>query len=146
MDELAYMKDRVDDQIAWYDKKSSKNKKYTITIRVVEVILSASIATVAVIVPATFLQATVAIIGLALTITAGIGTINKFQDNWIQYRMMAEALKREKCLYMTKSGHYKNGDTFTLFVERVETLTSKENFEWFQYMAKTTEEKKGPEK
>ena len=38
-----YIKDRVDDQIAWYDRKSGSNKKWFIIFQITTLVASASV-------------------------------------------------------------------------------------------------------
>ena len=81
------------------------------------------------------------VIGLSSILVAGIAsilTLYKFQENWIEYRTLSEALKYEKFLYLTKAGIYKNSGTFPDFVERIEGILSKENAKW---SAQNTSEK-----
>ncbi len=65
-------------------------------------------------------------------------TLYKLQENWIEYRAIAELLKHEKFLYITKAGPYRNNDSFAVFVEQIEGYLSKENTHWSSY-SKTKE-------
>jgi len=57
----------------------------------------------------------------------------KFQENWINYRTTAETLKKEIHLYRAGAGEYARvPDREALFVERVESLISRENTTWVQ--------------
>lgn len=59
--------------------------------------------------------------------------MNKYHENWIQYRSTAEILKHEKFLYLTRSGGYKNSSaSFNELVERCESIISSENVDWVQ--------------
>lgn len=136
MNEQDYLTERVDNQINWYDKKSKTNQNWFKVLKVVEIILSASLSLFAVIFYEEIIKYISVIIGLFLTIIAGLSSINKFQENWIQYRTTAEVLKQEKYLYLTKSGPYTEQNSFQLFVERVENSISKETSIWSQYVIK----------
>ena len=58
------------------------------------------------------------------------------QEHWIGYRAIAEALKREKFLFLSQTEPYDGGDAFRLLVQRVEALLSREGTEWVQSMMK----------
>ncbi|HFC76762.1 MAG TPA: DUF4231 domain-containing protein, partial [Candidatus Moranbacteria bacterium] len=47
-----------------------------------------------------------------------------------------ESLKHEKYLFLTKSEPYDIDEPFKLLVQRVESLISKENTNWSNYMKK----------
>ncbi|HEY1430160.1 MAG TPA: hypothetical protein VGF39_00785, partial [Stellaceae bacterium] len=52
-----------------------------------------------------------------------------------------EALKKEKFLFVTKTEPYDSDDAFPILVQRIETLVSKENVTWAQYLMKPDKEK-----
>lgn len=47
-----------------------------------------------------------AVLGATVTIATGIAKLFKFQENWLQYRSIAEALGRERELYLGNVGDY----------------------------------------
>ncbi len=141
MNEEEYLKQRVDDQISWYSKKSSSNQKWFKRIRFLEIYLSASLVLLAVFLDNSVMKYGSAIIETILTILSGIIGLNKFQENWIQYRTTAEWLKKEKYLFITKSGAYREDKNFSDFVITVENELSKEHSQWAKCM--TTKENKG---
>ncbi|MFM7401604.1 MAG: DUF4231 domain-containing protein, partial [Bacteroidota bacterium] len=67
-------------------------------------------------------------LGVVITILAGIQTLNKYQELWSQYRAVAESLKSEKLMYLTRAGQYSAApDAFQLFVINVEAILAREN-------------------
>ena len=121
-----YIKDRVDGQIEWYDRKSAMNNGgsggsgslrssrqhrshcfvgYADSISEFKVV--------------------VGILGLLIAVIAGVLELYQFQENWTGYRTTCEALKQEKYLFLTKTQPYDQGDSFALFVQRVENFISK---------------------
>lgn len=56
--------------------------------------------------------------------------LNKWHENWIQYRYIAELLKHEKYLYITKASPYDDENAFEFLVQRVERTISSENVNW----------------
>jgi hypothetical protein len=87
------------------------------------------------------LKIVVGLIGIIVAATANIITLYKFQENWIEYRTVAESLKHEKFLYITHAGAYKDSSSFPIFVERFESFISKENMQWASYIKPTQKDK-----
>jgi hypothetical protein len=147
MDAEQYLKDRVDDQINWYDNKSLYNQRWFKRLRVSEVVCAVFIPFLSGYIhvyqiPITFV---IGALGVVIAVIAGLLSLYQFQEIWVQYRTVCESLKKEKFLYLTCSEPYNCNDEERLqtLVHRVETLISKENTNWAQYMIKPkTEEKK----
>ena len=89
-----YIRDRVDDQITWYDKKSQTAQKHYKRIQIIEIIASAAIP---IIVPyaqsGNAISILVAILGALIAILEAVCRLYKYHENWIQYRTTAELLK-----------------------------------------------------
>ena len=75
----------------------------------------------------------VGVLGALVAIIASLLSLNQFQENWIEYRTTCESLKHEKYLFLTNAEPYNEEDPFGLFVQRIESLISKENSAWSQY-------------
>ncbi len=144
MNKEDYMKDRVEDQINWYEKKSAKNKKSYHRIKVAEIILAVLLPFISGLHDFYGLEiATVAgFIGMMIAIISGISVLYKYHDKWIEYRTTVESLKHEQYLFLTESGGYNSNDAFTIFVERFESLISKENSNWAEIIKKQEDEVK----
>ena len=142
MDTEEYLKNRLDDQIEWYDKKSMWHQKRFMRLRLIEVIAAASIPLLAggISDQTPGLRILVGIFGVIITIIAGVVALNKYQEHWIEYRTTAESLKHQKYLFLTKTAPYHTDDAFNLLVETVEGLISKENSKWVR-QAKTQPQK-----
>lgn len=134
MDECEYIRQRVDEQIDWYDKKSKVNQKKYKILYSIEIILSAALTASGAFFNNFILKVISTSIGACCIILTNIMNLCKFQENWIQYRITSETLKNEKFLFLTKSGLYSEKNNFSLFVERIENILSKENLNWFQYV------------
>ena len=123
-----YLKERYYPQIDWYDKKAVQNKhKYTM-LQWGLIILSA----ITPIIIALDLVKPIPIIisSFVAILTTGIKTF-KFQENWINYRTTCETLKKEIHFYSAGTDDYANiKDKEAKFVERVESLISRENTLW----------------
>jgi len=130
-----YLKDRYEDQINWYDKKSIRNQKMYKRFQWVVIILSAItpvlVAIVAINPEANETSWSAVVISAIVAIgTTALKTF-KYQENWINYRTTCETLRKEIHFYNAGVGEYKDTDDHeALFVERVEALISRENTMW----------------
>lgn len=137
MDEQTYLKDRVDDQIQWYDKKSTQNQIWYKFLRTTEIVLSILIPFLTGLLSINLItKLTIGFFGVIIAIIAGVLSLYKFQENWLHYRTTSEALKHEKYLFVTWSGIYNEDDRFSVFVEKIENIISKENLSWYEYVKK----------
>ncbi len=138
-----YVRDRLDDQINWYNGKSQWHQFWFKVLRVVEILFATSIPfLVSYITPETaILKVISGTMGVVVALISGLVTLYKFQENWIEYRTTAETLKHEKFLYLTGSPPYDSDDPFHLLVERVEAIISKENTSWARLTRKKGKEK-----
>jgi len=134
MNEEKYISSRLDDQIGWYDQKSQSAQCWFKWLRGAEILAAAVIPLIAGFAKAPFpVTLVVGILGASIAIISAAISLNQFQENWTEYRTTCESLKHEKFLYLTKSEPYQEEEPFRLFVQRVESLISKENSAWSQY-------------
>lgn len=143
--EEEYLQTRVLDQIKWYDKKSKTNKTFFLALKISEIILALFIPFISGYIHSNDSQAKiiVGLLGIFVAAIAGIVTLIKFQENWIEYRSVAESLKLEKFLFLSKAGPYKDiSDPFPFFVERFESLISSSTKKWVNYVSKKEVEQK----
>jgi len=136
MDAEEYIKQRLDPEINWYDKKSLKNKRIYYILRVSEITCAISIpfimGYVSDLTPG--LKFTAALLGVVVGVISGFLGLFQAQENWVSYRTTCETLRHEKYFYLTKSKPYDCKDPYPLLVERVEILISKENTSWSQML------------
>lgn len=126
-----YLQSRVDDQIAWYSRKSKSNQYWFKTLKLVEIAAAAIIPFVAGMNGSIHCSSWIlGFLGVVVAICASVTGVFHHQENWINYRATSESLKHEKYLFLTQSGSYSDEDSFESFVQRVETLISKENSTW----------------
>jgi len=142
MNQDEYIEHRLDDQIDWYNGKSQWNQKMFKRLRVLEVAAAALIPFLSGYMAgnSSYINITVGVLGLIIAVIAGVVTLYKFQENWVEYRTTCEMLKHEKHLFLTKVIPYDCKEPFSLFVQRVESLISKENSGWAQYITKPADE------
>ena len=120
---------RLEDQIAWYDKKSSTNQRWFKFLKVVAIVAAAIIPfAVGFELTRIWLAGS---LGVLIVVVEGLQQLNQYQHNWMAYRSTAEALKHEKYLHLAQAGPYLGADKPTvLLAERVESLVSQEHAKW----------------
>ena len=147
--EQDYLNNRLLDQLNWYDRKSIQNQKRFKKIRTYEIILGAMIPfllafgdvdirvgnrTVDII------AVIVAGIGVAIVILGGMLALNKYEENYINYRKFAETLKSEKWRYQTRSQPYNSAQRFNNLVMKVEKILADEHQAWTEYQSEDDED------
>ena len=129
-----YISMRVEDQIKWMDAKSTSSKNSYQRLKFLVIILSVSIPFLVLFVDSFFyVKYAIGFVGLLIAAIEGMLSLYEYQNNWVNYRQTLEALRREQFLYATKSGVYKNDNSFSLFVERFESLLATENKSWTEF-------------
>ena len=122
--------DRLEDQIAWYDRNSIKNQRQYKRTKFV-VIVSASVIPLLATITRAEVRWMTGGLGLLITVLEGVLQLNQYQQNWVSYRSTCEALRHEKYVYLGKASPYSEaGDPHALLAERVESLVSQENAKW----------------
>ncbi|MGE0667661.1 MAG: DUF4231 domain-containing protein [Sphingomonadales bacterium] len=122
--------ERLEDQIAWYDRKSLWHQKQYKVLKVVSMVAAALVPLTSVtpwpIIPGA--------LGVVVVIVEGLQQMNQHHRYWVQYRQTCEQLRREKFLYIGRTGSYNLSDAkaFRLLVENVEALVSDDNASWMQ--------------
>ncbi len=142
MKQEEYIKERIDDQIEWYSKKSSRAQLWFKSMRIFEISAASTIPFLAGYASETN-QIIIGLLGVCIAIVAGIISINKFQETWIQYRTTSESLKHHKYLYQTESKPYDGENSFKMLVATTEALISKENSNWNIYIKQIEERENG---
>lgn len=127
-----YIRERVDDQIKWYDDKASKAQHKYKLCQVIEIIIAACIPILVNFVDGCILfQVLVALCGVAITIIEGLTALYKWHENWIEYRSTCELLRHEKYLFEMKAPPYGDSSSVeNLFVSNIESLISAESNKW----------------
>lgn len=122
--------ERLEDQLAWYDRKSMSNQRAYKRIKISEILAAAIIPFLAGLgLPNT--RIVIASLGVLITVLEGLLHLNQYQQNWINYRSTCEALKHEKYTYLGKAAPYANvPDPHALLAERIESLVSQEHAKW----------------
>lgn len=138
MNQYEYIKERVDDQITWYSKKSSNNQRWYKRWRLVEILAAALIPFLTSYTGDTgngpMFKIIVGALGMLVAVISGLLVLYKFQDNWVEYRNTCELLTSEKFLFETQAPPYNTPDAFPNFVQKIEALITSENQKWTQYI------------
>lgn len=129
---------RLEDQIGYHNRKSSKYQKYYKRIKVTEIVAAALIPFLSALhvaethqIVRIVLAVVTALLGVLITILEGILQLYQFQQIWITSRATAEAMNHEKFMYLAKAGAYATAaEPLALLAERIETIGSQENAKW----------------
>jgi len=127
---------RLNDQIGWYDRKSTVNQRCYKTLKITVIVAAALIPLLSgaqlPFAPATGVPSWVlGALGAVIAIIEGIQQLNQYHANWISYRSTCESLKHEKFLYLGKTGPYATAaNAHSLLAERIESLVSQEHAKW----------------
>ena len=121
---------RLEEQIAWYDRESQDNKRSYKRIKTVEIIAAAIIPLLAAL-SLPRLNYVAGALGVVITVLEGMLHLNQYQQNWTAYRSTCESLKHEKFTYLGKAAPYAAvADPHALLAERIESLVSQEHAKW----------------
>jgi hypothetical protein len=124
------IRERLEDQISWYDRKSLFNQRMFKRIKMIEILAAAVIPFIAAFNPPHIAWVTGAL-GVLITVLEGMIHLNQYQQNWIAYRSTCESLRHEKYTYLGKASPYANvADPHALLAERIESLVSQEHAKW----------------
>lgn len=132
-----YIQQRVDDQIAWHSKKSSTNRKTYQILTLLAIIAAACIPLLSAVTllsenPGVIAPLAAGGLGVLITILSGTTSLFRFHENWVEYRLIVESLKRERFLFLAGVEPYTGDEKFPEFVERVEGLIAKTVVSWGQ--------------
>ena len=132
--------ERLEEQIAWYDNKSTYNQKWHKTLKVIELVTASVIPLSAGLGWSPYITGG---LGVIVAVLLGLQSLNQFHLNWTTFRSTCEELKHEKYLWLAKAGPYANIDSpDTLLAERVESLVSREHSKWVAGREQTEQSKR----
>jgi len=135
MNQADYIKDRIDCEIDWYSKKSSRSKRAYRALRVFSAAMALSIPVMSGFLNdgnARSLKVVLAIAGAAVAFCEGLLALYKFRDNWTSYRSAAEGLMQHKYLFATGAAPYGGSGAFALFVQNAEGIMAGERIQWLK--------------
>ena len=133
----SYIDGRYQDQVDWYGVKAGVNQRIYHQMQWTIIILAAVTPVLVVFVldkdlPTGLSHLPAVTSAVVAILTAAMKTF-KYQENWISYRTTCESLRKEKHFYDADLGDYQGGadaNKRAAFVNRVESLISRENSVW----------------
>ena len=130
---VAYRDGRYQSIMAYYDARAINNQKayrfcsnyvLIVSVAITPILTLDLLKKESAMIIAALLAPTVAIV-------SGIASNYKFHENWLSYRATWDALQHELHWRDARAHEYKDApDRNALFVERVESLISREGSEW----------------
>jgi Mg2+/citrate symporter len=127
----SYISKRFEPERKWYSQKARENKKW---MNILNVIVIFTGATTPILAALQFTPATVFISAIT-TLCFSVLRFFKFDELWLNYRSTSEMLKKEEQHFRTLTGPYADViNPEKLFVERTESLISKEQSVWLNAM------------
>ncbi len=139
-----YVQERLQDQIEWYSRKSSLNKKYYYVLKFCILAFSTAIPVISGFLDFSDTAARViaGVLGSLIALLTGAISLFKFQEKWTHYRTTSETLKHHKYLFLTHTHPYTSeSKAFQTLVNHVEAVISSENSEWDQVVNKMEDKK-----
>ena len=119
---------RLEEQIAWYDRESRHNQRWFKRLKIGQIVLAAAIPAAA---AAGADSAVLGCAGALIVVIEGLQQLQQYQQNWTTYRSTCERLKHEKFLFAARAGPYAQvEDPEARLAERVEGLVSQEHAAW----------------
>jgi hypothetical protein len=142
IDEQGPTWERLEGQIAWYDRAAKRNQLWFRGTKVVGLVFGAAVPVVAATSAPRWLLGA---LGAGVVVVEGGSQLFQFHRNWINYRATCESLRREQHLFRASAGAY--GDRASaprLLAERLELIVSRETGQWAaaETLAVTAESKR----
>ena len=153
-----YIRDRINDQLRFYDKKAVYYKSRYLSMRAATVIGGAMVP---VLVNLTFnnlalnlwvfvlhinvVKVATTLISLMVVLFVSLESVYHFKEQWRNYRSTAEMLKKEYYLFVSGKGRYAGKGpevAFKVFVEKCETAIDVENASTLQVMTTVSDVKR----
>ena len=130
----AYIHQRLEDQINYYERKSARNKKVYFSLSIAAIVANAMIPVVSVFLPsATIPKLIITLLSaVAAMVSSSLILINA-RDLWAKYRLNASRLQAFRHQYCTRSGIFAGMDdeqAFQRLVEACEQQMQEENSNW----------------
>ena len=145
MSQPDYAMERLEDQIKWYDKRSSYNQKMFKGMKTITIVVSLLIPLFAAFaaykgnIDGKLVALVAGIMGALIALLEAVQQLNQYHHNWITYRSTAETLKHEKYLYLSNAGPYAAAaNAKVLLAERIESSVSQEHAKWASAQEQTT--------
>jgi hypothetical protein len=140
-----YVKSRYEREVAWYNRKANWNH-HAYDICQWTAIILAALTPMLIVVEEIWTKWLAVGVAILVAISTGALRAFKYHENWINYRTTAETLRKEIHFYRADIQGYENvenvEDKNSLFVQRVESLISREHTLWITAHEKDEEAKR----
>lgn len=130
MNEEEYLANRVDDQLSWYEAKANRARRNYKLLRAAEFVSAALVPLVVVLGASLYHRIAAASLGALAAASSGFQSVNRYQENWVEYRAVAEQLKSERFAFLTRTAPYDADDRLQVFVDHIEAVLRGEHSSW----------------
>ncbi len=117
---------RLESQISWYEARSRKNKRIHKTMQFFQLTMAILIpAIVHIELPIT--KWIISALGALIATLEGLQYLNQYEALWVSYEEITGRLKREKYLFLSSAGPYKElseSERLIQLAERIEKVIS----------------------
>lgn len=144
-----YIKERLEQYQAWYDRKAVSAKSLYLRMRACSVIGGAIVPVLINVQQPSWafggldpIKVTVTFISLMVVTFVSLESVFHYREQWKNYRSTEQLLGHERFVFMSRVGRYANLDesnAFHLFVERVEEAITAENSATLNVMTTASE-------
>lgn len=121
---------RLEDQIHWFDSRSSSHQAAYRRLKIVSIAAAALVPLVSSI---EGYAVYAGLLGVVVVVIEGWQHVNQHHENWIRYRATCEHLRHEKYLFLAAAGPYRLTDEASrrrVLADRVETVLAREGLDW----------------
>lgn len=127
-----YLEKRLRVQQKYHSQKASKAKSMFHWLSVLVLIISAliPILTTFLDVNSLIVKSIIATLSGTITVISGIQSLFKYQEIWVNYRVISESLKKLDFMYTTKTPPYDQANSFNLLVENCESILGGAKDDW----------------
>lgn len=128
-----FLAERVDAEIAWHDRQSSRSRRFFTILSGLVLVATASLTLLT---RRTELADVAAVVNVVAILASGFVTLGQHQQRWVEYRAIAESLRSQRFLFLTRTGQYTGPNAFPAFVAQVEAVLGQGLGEWRQRAAR----------
>ncbi|WP_433206683.1 DUF4231 domain-containing protein [Nocardia sp. CA-107356] len=118
---------RLEDQLGWYRSRGAWAQSAYKRVKVAQIVVSAVVPVLAAAGVTGWVTACVAAV---VVIAEGVQQMFQWQSTWLLYRGTAEALKRERFLYVSEAGPYTGPERRRVLAERMDAIMAGETASW----------------
>lgn len=97
---------RLEDQLQWYDTKSTQCQRWYKRLKLVQISLAVLIPVLSHLDPM-YAKWVTSVAGALIAVLEGVQHMNQYSTLWVTYRATAERLKHEKFLFLSAAGPYR---------------------------------------